>query len=371
MKKSILLSVLSLAVFVTDTLAQNTLKEATKGKFLMGVAINTRQHDGSNPVEEAIIANQFSAIVPENCMKSGEIQVEEGKFNFEDADRFVAFGEKNNLTMTGHCLVWHSQLPRWFTVGPDGKLASPELLKARMKTHINTVVKRYKGKLKGWDVVNEAFEDNGTYRNSAFYRILGEEFIPLAFQYAHEADPNIELYYNDYNMYKASKCDGVIEMVKKLKARGIRIDAVGMQGHMVMGSPTVEEMEASIVKLGAAGVKVMITEWDISILPRENNRTSANLSDNMGYAQSMDPYRNGVPAEAMTQWNKRMTDMFSLFLKHADVIDRVTVWGLGDATTWLNNFPVRGRMDYPMLYDRQMKPKAVIQQMIDLAKKAK
>jgi endo-1,4-beta-xylanase len=371
MKKNILLTVLAVSTMVSGAFAQNTLREATKGKFLMGVAINTRQHDGSNPEVEAIIANQFSAIVPENCMKSAELHPEEGRYDFAAADQFVAFGEKNKLTMTGHCLIWHSQLPRWFTVGPDGKDASPELLKQRMKDHIYTVVKHFKGKLKGWDVVNEAFEDNGSYRKSKFYQILGEEFIPLAFKYAHEADPTIELYYNDYNMYMPAKCDAVVAMVKKLKEAGIRIDAVGMQGHMIMESPTVEEEETSIKKLAAVGVKAMITEWDISILPRQNNRTSANVSDNMGYAQNLDPFRNGVPDEAMEKWNKRMTDMFAMFLRNHKVIDRVTIWGLSDGSSWLNNFPVRGRMDYPMLYDRQMKPKAVIQQMIDLAKKTK
>lgn len=359
------------ALVTSAALAQNTLRKATKGKFLMGVAINTSQHNGSNPAVEKIIANQFSAIVPENCMKNSLIHPEENTYNFADADQFVAFGKKNKLTMTGHCLVWHSQLARWFTIDSAGKTVTPEVLKARMKAHIQTVVSRYKGKLKGWDVVNEAFEDNGSYRKSAFYRILGEEFIPLAFQYAHEADPKMELYYNDYNMYIPSKCDAVIAMVKKLQARGIRIDAVGMQGHMIMESPSVEAEELSIKKLEAAGVKVLITEWDISILPRQNNRTSANVSDNMSYAQSMDPYRNGVPDSAMVKWNKRMTDMFAMFLRNKKVVKRVTVWGLDDATSWLNDFPVRGRRDYPVLYDRDMKPKAVIQEMIELAKKSK
>jgi endo-1,4-beta-xylanase len=371
MKKNSLSNVIVYLLLPACVFAQNTLKESTKGKFLMGVALNPQQHNGSNPDVESIIANQFSAIVPENCMKSSELHPEENKYDFTTADQFVAFGKANKLTMTGHCLIWHSQLPRWFTVGPDGKDASPELLKARMKNHIQTVVKHFKGKLLGWDVVNEAFEDNGTYRKSKFYQILGEEFIPLAFQYAYEADPNIELYYNDYNMYIPAKCDAVIKMVNKLKSSGIRIDAVGMQGHMIMESPTVEEEELSIKKLGSAGVKVLITEWDISILPRQKNNTSANISDNVGYAMNMDPYREGVPDSALVKWNLRMTDMFSMFLRNHNLIERVTIWGLSDATSWLNNFPVRGRMDYPMLYDRQMKPKAVIQQLVDLAKNVK
>jgi endo-1,4-beta-xylanase len=349
---------------------QKTLREATKGKFLMGVAISTQLHNGTNPEAEAIIANQFSAIVAENCMKNGPIHPEENKFNFTDADQFVAFGEKNNLTVTGHCLIWHSQLGRWFTVDSTGKDVSPDVLKQRMKTHIQTVVSRYKGRIKGWDVVNEAFEDDGSYRKSKFYRILGEDFITYAFQCAHEADPDLELYYNDYNMYVPSKCDAVIAMVKKLKAAGCRIDAVGMQGHMIMESPSVEAEEASIKKLAAAGVKVLITEWDLSILPRPNNQTSANISDKAAYAKMLDPYRDGVPDSVMGQWNKRMTDMFAMFLRNSDAIDRVTVWGLSDGASWLNGFPIRGRRDYPLLYDRNMKPKPVVQAMIELATKA-
>lgn len=371
MKSKILLAAIATTMLVTSINAQNTLREATKGKFLMGVAINTRQHNGSNPEVEAIIANQFSAIVAENCMKCEPIHPQENTFNFTDADQFVDFGIKNNLTVTGHTLIWHSQLARWFTVDESGNQVSPEVLKARMKTHIQTIVKRYKGRVLGYDVVNEAFEDNGTYRKSKFYQILGEDFITLAFQYAHEADPNAELYYNDYNMYMPAKCDAVIKMVEKLKAAGCRIDAVGMQGHMIMDSPSVEEEETSIKKLAAAGVKVLITEWDISILPRKNNNTSANISENASYTQNLDPYREGVPDSVMVKWNKRMTDMFSMFLRNHKTVDRVTVWGLGDGASWLNGFPIRGRMDYPLLYDRSMKPKAVIQQMIDLANKTK
>lgn len=372
MKSRILFGMLVLAAMaVSSVFAQSTLREATKGKFLMGVAINTMQHNGSNPEVEAAIASQFSAIVAENCMKNGPIHPEEHKYNFADADQFVAFGEKNNLTVTGHCLIWHSQLGRWFTVGDSGKDCSPEVLKQRMKDHIQTVLTRYKGRIKGWDVVNEAFEDDGSYRKSKLYKILGEDFIKYAFQYAHEADPDLELYYNDYNMYVPAKCDAVIEMVKKLKAAGCRIDAVGMQGHMIMDSPSVEEEETSVKKLAAAGVKVMITEWDISILPRPNNQTSANISDKAEYTKKFDPYRDGVPDTAMAKWNKRVTDMFAMFLRHSDVIDRVTVWGLNDGTSWLNGFPIRGRRDYPVLYDRSMKPKAVVQQMIELAKQAK
>jgi len=364
---SVLLTIASLSALPCS--AKETLAEATKGKFLMGVAINQQQVNGINPIQTEQISNEFSAIVPENCMKPGPIHPEENKFYWDEADKFVAFGEKNKLTVTGHCLIWHSQLPRWFFVDSTGKDVTPEVLKERMRQHIYAVVRHYKGRVKGWDVVNEAFEDNGSYRNSKFFRILGKDFIKYAFQFAHEADPNVELYYNDYNVETPSKCDGIVQLVKDLKAAGCRIDAVGSQSHMHMDSPSLSAIEASIKKLRDAGVKVLITEWDISILP--SAYSGANISTQIGYAEKMDPYRAGVPDSVQQKWNKRMCDVFSIFLKYSDVVDRVTVWGLNDAGTWLNNFPIRGRMDSPVLFDRNNNRKAVVDEMIQLAKKSK
>jgi endo-1,4-beta-xylanase len=349
--------------------ARETLAEATKGLFLMGTAVNQQQVNGMNPTETQLVATEFSTIVAENCMKPEPTEPQENKFNFADADKFVAFGEKNKQVVTGHCLIWHSQIPRWFFTDSTGKDVSPEVLKARMRNHILTVVGRYKGRVKGWDVVNEALEDNGTYRNSKFYRILGKDFIKYAFQYAHEADPNAELYYNDYNLETPAKCDAAVQIVKDLKAAGCRIDAVGSQSHMHMQNPTLEATELSIKKLRDVGVKVLITEWDISILPSPYD--GANISASFGYSEQMDPYRNGVPDSVMQKWNKRVLDMFGLFLKYNDVVDRVTVWGLSDRGTWLNGFPIRGRMDYPLLFDRQLNRKAVVDEMIKMAKKTK
>ena len=366
-----ILTVIIAFVFIASmqTKAQKTLGEATKGKFLFGVAVNAQQVNGVNPIETELIAKEFSAIVPENCMKPQPIHPEENRYNWDDADKFVAFGEKNKQAVTGHCLIWHSQIGRWFFIDAEGKDVSPEVLKERMHQHIATVVGRYKGRIKGWDVVNEAFEDNGTYRNSKFYQILGKDFIKYAFQFAHEADPNAELYYNDYNVETPAKCDAIVELVKELKAAGCRIDAVGSQAHWHMNSPTLEATENSIQKLKAAGVKVLYTEMDISILPSPYE--GANIAANFKYSKEMDPYREGVPDSIQQKWNQRMLDMFRLFLKYDDVVDRVTVWGLSDNTTWLNNFPIRGRKDYPVLFDRNNQRKPVVDEMIKMAKKQK
>jgi endo-1,4-beta-xylanase len=362
------ISVIIATIFLQymHAMAQNTLAEATKDKFLFGVAVNMQQVNGVNPGESELIATEFSAIVAENCMKPQPIHPQENNYVWTDADKFVAFGEKNRQVVTGHCLIWHSQIGRWFFLDDNGKDVTPEVLKERMHKHISTIVGRYKGRIKGWDVVNEVFEDNGTYRNSKFYQILGKDFIKYAFQFAHEADPDAELYYNDYNVETPAKCEAIAELVKELKTAGCRIDAVGSQAHMHMDSPTLEATENSFKKLKAAGVKILITEWDISILP--SPYSGANVSANFKYSSEMDPYREAVPDSVQQKWNKRVLDMFGLFLKYNDVIDRVTVWGLNDAVSWLNNFPIRGRKDYPVLFDRNNQRKSVVDEMIKMAK---
>lgn len=370
MKINIIFGITALFLLASvAAMAQKTLAEATKGNFLFGVAVNMSQMNTVNSVESQLIAKEFSAIVAENCMKPQLIHPQENRYNWEDADKFVAFGEKNKQVVTGHCLIWHSQVGSWMFVDENGKDVSPEILKERMRQHIYTVVRRYKGRVKGWDVVNEAFEDNGTYRKSKFYQILGKDFVKYAFQFAHEADPNAELYYNDYNVENPAKCDAIVQLVKELKAIGCRIDAVGSQSHMHITSPTLEATENSFKKLKAAGVHILITEWDISILPSPYD--GANISASFAYSKEMDPYRDGLPDSVQQKWNNRVLDMFELFLKYDDVIDRVTVWGLNDAVTWLNGFPIRGRKDYPVLFDRKNGRKAVVNDMIIMANKYK
>lgn len=370
MKIKTILAIIAIIILPNiHTMAQNTLAKATKGKFLIGVAVNMQHVNGVNPIESELVAKEFSAIVPENCMKPQPIHPAENRYEWTDADKFVAFGEKNKQVVTGHCLIWHSQIGRWFFVDSTGKDVAPEVLKERMRQHITTVVSRYKGRIKGWDVVNEAFEDNGAYRKSKFYQILGKDFIKYAFQFAHEADPKAELYYNDYNVETPAKCEAIVELIKDLKAAGCRIDAVGSQAHWHMDSPTIDAIETSFKKLKAAGVNILITEWDISILP--SPYSGANISQNFSYSKEMDPYREAVPDSVQQRWNKRVLDMFGLFLKYNDVVDRVTLWGLTDNGTWLNNFPIRGRKDYPLLFDRNNKRKSVVDEMITMAKKYK
>ena len=345
-----------------------TLKEALKGKFHIGAALNTQQFTGIDTADIGIITRHFDAIVPENSMKSMYLQPQEGVFNFDEADRFVEFGEQNGMWITGHCLIWHSQLPRWFCVDENGENVAPDILKARMKNHISTVVGRYKGRIHGWDVVNEAILEDGTYRQSKFYEILGEEFIPLAFQYAQEADPSAELYYNDYNEWYRGRRETVVRLIKTLKERGIRIDAIGMQGHIGMDSPSIAEYEEAILAYTNAGVKVMVTEFDLSILPPPRPGIGADLSANEAYRNEINPYIEGVPNDVALAWTNRMLDFFKLFMKYQDKVSRVTMWGVSDGRSWKNNFPVRGRTDYPLLFDRNHQPKPVVNEIIKLTK---
>ncbi|WP_018667363.1 endo-1,4-beta-xylanase [Bacteroides gallinarum] len=369
-RKILLVLLVSLALnSCTSRVATETeasLKGVLGDKFLIGAALNTRQSSGLDTAAVRIVKRHFNSIVAENCMKCQTIHPEEDRYDFRQADEFVKFGEDNGMYIIGHCLIWHSQLAPWFCVDKEGKNVSPEVLKQRMKEHITTIVSRYKGRIKGWDVVNEAILDDGSYRKSKFYEILGEDFIPLAFQYAHEADPDAELYYNDYNMHSPGKRDAVVKLVKDMKSKGLRVDAVGMQGHVGLDYPSMKDFESSMLAFGSTGVKVMITEWDMSALPTLNR--TANISDTVAYKQMLNPYPDSLPDSISRQWNERMSGFLNLFIKHSDIVSRVTAWGVSDGDSWKNDFPVRGRKDYALLFDRDYQPKDFIK---DLLKKEK
>ena len=348
-----------------------TLKDALKDKFLIGVAMNEAQITEADSSSVAIIKNHFNSITAENCMKSEELQPVEGEFNFKLADQFVKFGEENNMYIIGHTLVWHSQAPKWFFTDATGKDVSREVLIERMKNHIFTVVGRYKGKVKGWDVVNEAIEDDGSWRKTKFYNIIGEDYIKLAFQFAHEADPDADLYYNDYSMAHEGRRNAVVKMVNNLKSQGVKIDGVGMQGHMDMVFPDLDEFEKSMLAFAETGVKLMITELDVTVLPRPGIDVGAEISASFEYQQKLNPYAEGLPDSVSIALNNRYNDIFKLFLKHSDILERVTLWGVYDGQSWRNDWPVKGRTDYALLFDRNFQPKPVVKTIIEEAESVK
>ena len=344
------------------------LKDVLGKSFLVGTALNVEQTSGYDSLVTATITRNFNCIVAENCMKPEGLQPQEGKFKWRKADRFVKFGEDRGMTVIGHVLVWHSQTPDWFFKDSEGKSASRELLIERMRTHIHTVVGRYKGRIKGWDVVNEAIENDGSYRQSPWFQIIGPEYIELAFRFAHEADPEAELYYNDFSMAVPAKRAKVCQIVSELKQKGLRIDGIGMQSHNGLTWPAMEDYEASIEAFAALGCRVMITELDMNVLPNPESFSGADVALSYDYNEKMDPYKNGLPADVEKRINERWLEFFCLYKRHQHQISRVCLWGVSDDQSWMNDWPISGRTAYPLLFDRQYQPKPVVKDIIKLFK---
>jgi endo-1,4-beta-xylanase len=336
------------------------LKDAFKGKFLIGTAVGTHVLRGQDAATETLVRRHFDALTAENAMKPDALQPKEGEFNFADADRLVEIAQQSGATAVGHTLVWHSQTPRWFFQGPDGQPASRELALARMRQHIKTVVGRYKGRVKQWDVVNEAINDGpGVLRQSPWLRAIGEDYIAEAFRAAHDADPDAILIYNDYNIELGYKRPKALELLKKLVEQKVPIHAVGIQAHWRMDNPPLAETEEAIKQFSALGLKVMFTELDIGVLPTRYQGADISQLETMTPEQAavMNPYTSGLPDEVARKHAERYHQAFELFLRYKGVIGRVTLWGPHDGNSWLDNFPVRGRTDHPLLFDRQHRPK--------------
>lgn len=343
-----------------------TLQQAAAGLFTVGVALNASQIVGDDSTSLAIVRTHFNSLTAENAMKWQHLQPAPGRFDFALADRFVKLGQRRRAQVIGHTLVWHAQTPDWLFKNADGSEVTRDELIRRLRTHIATVVGRYRGKVSGWDVVNEAIRDeDGTLRtDKPWYRILGEEAVFVAFEAAHEADPAAELYYNDYSLENPVKRAGVLKLVQAIRAHGLRIDGVGSQGHFGLDWPKLDQLDASIADFSRAGFKVMFTELDVSVLPRPANYVGAEISTRFEGAAEFNPYPKGLPAEQEAALARRYTDLFAIFLKHRDAITRVTLWGVTDRSSWLNNWPIRGRTDYPLLFDRAGNPKPALDAVI-------
>ena len=369
--KSIVLATLVAGRLCLSLPAQTTLKDAYQGSFKIGAALGRAVYTGSDAAGAALVEAQFNSISPENDLKWEGIHPTAQGFNFGPADRYVEFGEKNHMFIIGHCLIWHSQTPRWVFTDDQGKEVGRDELLRRMKDHIAAVVGRYKGRVNGWDVVNEALNEDGTLRRSQWQRIIGDDYIAKAFEYAHEADPKAELYYNEYSMENEPKRKGGVELIRKLLAAGIPVKAVGLQGHYNMDWPDVEKLDATIAAFAALGVKVNVTELDIDVLPRVRPGNSADISARAEATAAANPYTAGLPSSQQQALADRYAALFRVFLKHRDAITRMTFWGVTDKSSWLNDFPVRGRTNYPLLFDREGKPKPAFDAVIAEAKAAR
>ncbi len=344
-----------------DTQEVLTLKKAFSNDFLIGVAINRQLIEERDSLGMQLLIKEFNAISPENEMKWMNIHPQPDSFYFDISDRYVALGKNNDLFTLGHTLVWHSQLADYMSQTIDSSLMATYL-----KNHINTIVNRYKGEVDAWDVVNEALNEDGTLRESVFFKVMGEDYIETAFELAATADPDAKLLYNDYNLCNPDKREGVVRLVKRLQEKGIKIDGVGMQGHWGLTQPSLTEIEKSIKTYSDLGVKVSITELDITVLPNPWDLEGAEVSQNFENSEKMNPYPNELPDSVKIQLAQRYKDIFKIFLKHKESMERITFWGINDGNTWLNNWPIRGRSNYPLLFDRKYLPKKAYDSVLSL-----
>jgi endo-1,4-beta-xylanase len=313
------------------------LKDYYHNYFTMGVAVTPASLEGE---EAVLIKKHFNSLTAENVMKMGPIHPKEDGYNWEPADKIVNFAQANGMKMRGHTLCWHNQVPSWLFVDGDGK-PSKEMLLKRLKDHITAVVSRYKGKIYAWDVVNEAIADDSTkfLRDSNWSAICGEDFIAKAFEYAHDADPNALLFYNDYNTEQPAKREKIYRLIKKMLEAKVPVHGVGLQGHWSINDPSRAELANSIEKFSSLGLQVQITELDVSVY--QWGKTEA----------------PGYTAEREQKQVAQYKMIFDVLRKYKSSLSGVTFWNISDRHTWLDNFPVRGRKNYPLLFDENLKPK--------------
>ena len=350
---------LVLAMVSISCSRQPKLKWVFKNSFTIGTALNDDQIYGKDAKAVMIMEEHFNSITAENVMKWESMHPEPDKYHFEPADRFVALGEKNKMFIVGHTLVWHAQTPDWVFQDESGNPVDRETLLNRMQDHIFNVVGRYKGRVHGWDVVNEVVDDDGQMRKSQWLEIIGEDYVQKAFEYAHEVDTDAELYYNDYSLYFPAKRDGVVRLIRNLQSKGIRVDGIGLQGHWGLDYPEkLDDLEQSILAFSELGVDVMVTELDVSVLPFPDKQRGADVSLDFEMQEGFNPYPDGLPDSMQKKLAERYAEFFKIFLKHSDKISKVTIWGIHDGQSWLNHWPIKGRTNYPLLFDRNFQPKS-------------
>ena len=323
------------------------LKDYYQSYFPLGAAIRPQSVSGP---EGELILKHFESVTAENAMKMGPIHPKEGEFFWADADAIVNFAQTNKLKIRGHTLCWHNQTPNWLFKDGQGGDVTKEVLLKRLKDHIAAVVGRYKGKIYAWDVVNEVIDDDDSiyFRDSPWYKICGEEFVAKAFEYAHEADPNALLFYNDYNTESAGKRERIYKMLKGLLDKKVPIHGVGLQAHWSIFGPTEQEIQESIEKFSSLGLKIQFTELDVSVYQSEHSRRDRRPDESDAFTSEME-------AKQVEQYKM----IFKVFRAHKDKITGVTFWNVSDKSSWLDNFPVRGRKNYPLLFDQNLQPKKV------------
>ena len=338
----------------------SSLKEAYQDAFMIGTAVNGAIVSGADARSQEIVLKHFNTITPENSMKAGPINPRPGVYYWGPADDLVEFAEANDLFIVGHTLVWHNQTPPWFFTDENGNPNTPEQQVERMRSHIEAVAGRYAGRVHAWDVVNEVIDNDGSYRPTTWVNGVGDGdlMVKSAFKFASEYAPDAELYYNDFNAWRPTKRDGIVRMVRMLQEEGIRIDGIGIQGHWGLNFPKNEYIEAAIDSFAALGVKVMITELDVDVLPltKEGQIIGSVMSNYQfqleEFEEFLDPYKDGLPADIEQLQTERWEELFEIFYRKRDKIDRVTMWGVHDDMSWKNGYPIPGRTNYVLLFNR-------------------
>ncbi|MDB4883755.1 MAG: Endo,4-beta-xylanase [Gemmatimonadetes bacterium] len=345
-----------------------SLRDELRTMFLVGAAVNAAQFAGRDTAGAALVARQFNSISPENALKWQLVHPALGRYDFALADQYVDFGKRHGMFVVGHTLVWHSQLPRWVHQDSAGNPVSRDTLLARMREHIHTVVGRYRGRIGGWDVVNEALEEDGTLRKTPWLAIIGEDYLVKAYQFAHEADPAAELYYNDYSLESPAKRAGAVGLVRRLLAAGVPLRAVGLQAHQRLEWPTAAAEDSTIAAFVALGIHVNVTELDVDVLPAITRSTGADVSARAPLTAASNPFVGTLPDSIQRTLTARYAELFRVYMKHGAAIDRVTFWGVSDGDSWLNGWPVRGRTNHPLLFDRQHQPKPAFHAVVRAAR---
>ena len=352
-------AVVAALIVASSTLAlaredAKTLRAAAGDRLLIGAALMSRHLD--DPRFASLVAEQFNCLTCENEMKPDFVQPRKGEFTFAAADKIVDFAQKHDMKVIGHTLVWHQQTGKWMFEDDAGKPLPREQALANMRDHLDAVVKHFKGKVIGWDVVNEAISDSGNeyLRDTPARRAIGDDYVVHAFKFAHAADPDVELYYNDYANENPEKRAKTIKLVRELKKAGVRIDAVGLQCHFMLkyaGAPQV--VDEAVKAFAKEGVKSMITELDIDPLPRATG--GANITDTE--KAGVNPHPDGLPKDLEAKQVEMYHKTFEVVKRNPKTITRVTFWGVHDGMSWLNTWPTRGRNNHPLLWDRDLKPK--------------
>ena len=339
------------------------LKEVARGKFQFGVGTDLGVFQ--RPQDLTLLKKHFDVVTPENCMKTSKVQPEEGRFDFAAADQFMDLAEEHGLEVVGHNLIWSrpGTTPAWFFT-ENGEPVSRERLLERLRTHIHTLVGRYRGRIPSWDVVNEALADSDEeyLRQNEWMDLLGEEFIVKAYQYAREADPQALLIYNDYRCDQPGKLKKLVRLLESVKAKGCPIDVVGLQAHYEYGMIPYKGIEHALQEMKRLGIQVVFSELDMDVVTRIKWYV-----DGGKYRESMekyDPYADGIPDSVLQSQADQYAKLFRIIERNNDAVRRVTFWNLNDGQSWLNYWPWT-RTNYPLLFarDRSAKPAytAVIQ----------